>query len=107
MNVLARKEIRDEPEPRGDLLRGNVDLVVLARYTQILTPRFLDEVGCPLINIHHSFSGRPRSAPYRRANERAVKLVGATAHYVTENLDEGPSSNRTSCGSITAAASTT
>ena len=92
IHVPARKEIRDEAERRQlDLLRGNVDLVVLARYMQVLTPQFLDEVGCPLINIHHSFlPAFIGAAPYRRAKERGVKLVGATAHYVTDNLDEGP-----------------
>ena len=74
-----------------DLLRGNVDLVVLARYMQILTPTFLEGVGAPLINIHHSFlPAFIGAAPYRRARERGVKLVGATAHYVTKDLDEGP-----------------
>lgn len=92
MYVPATKEIRDEAEQRQlDLLRGNVDLVVLARYMQVLTPRFLAEVGCPLINIHHSFlPAFIGAAPYRRAKERGVKIVGATAHYVTEDLDEGP-----------------
>jgi formyltetrahydrofolate deformylase len=90
--IPAHKEIRDEAEQRQlDLLRGNVDLVVLARYMQILTPRFLTEVGCPMINIHHSFlPAFIGAAPYRRAKERGVKLVGATAHYVTERLDDGP-----------------
>lgn len=92
IHVPATKDIRHEAEGRQlDLLRGNVDLVVLARYMQILTPRFLDEVGCPLINIHHSFlPAFIGAAPYRRAKERGVKLVGATAHYVTADLDEGP-----------------
>ena len=92
LHVPATKDIRDEAEQRQlDLLRGNVDLVVLARYMQILTGRFLTEVGCPLINIHHSFlPAFIGAAPYRRAKERGVKLVGATAHYVTEDLDEGP-----------------
>lgn len=73
------------------LLRGNVDLVVLARYMQILSASFLEEVGVPVINIHHSFLPAFVGAdPYRRAKERGVKLVGATAHYVTEDLDEGP-----------------
>jgi formyltetrahydrofolate deformylase len=92
MHVPATKDIRAEAEQRQlDMLRGNVDLVVLARYMQILTPRFLSEVGCPLINIHHSFlPAFIGAAPYRRAKERGVKLVGATAHYVTEDLDEGP-----------------
>ena len=58
---------------------------------QILTPQFLEAVGCPLINIHHSFlPAFIGAAPYRRARERGVKLVGATAHYVTETLDDGP-----------------
>ena len=92
IHLPATKDIRDRAEERQlDLLRGNVDLVVLARYMQILTPRFLDEVGCPLINIHHSFlPAFIGAAPYRRAKERGVKLVGATAHYVTADLDEGP-----------------
>jgi formyltetrahydrofolate deformylase len=92
MYIPATKEIREEAEQRQlDLLRGNVDLVVLARYMQVLTPRFLADVGCPLINIHHSFlPAFVGAAPYRRAKERGVKIVGATAHYVTEHLDEGP-----------------
>ena len=92
IHVPATKDIRAEAERRQlDLLRGNVDLVVLARYMQILTPAFLDGLGCPLINIHHSFlPAFIGAAPYRRAKERGVKLVGATAHYVTEDLDEGP-----------------
>ena len=92
VHVPATKDNREEAEGRQlDLLRGNTDLVVLARYMQILTPRFLTEVGCPLINIHHSFlPAFIGAAPYRRAKERGVKLVGATAHYVTEDLDEGP-----------------
>jgi formyltetrahydrofolate deformylase len=74
-----------------ELLHGSCDLVVLARYMQILSPEFLERVGVPLINIHHSFlpafAGRD---PYARAKERGVKLIGATAHYVTEELDAGP-----------------
>jgi formyltetrahydrofolate deformylase len=73
------------------LLKGNVDLVVLARYMQILSADFLAEVGVPVINIHHSFLPAFIGAgPYRKAKERGVKLVGATAHYVTADLDEGP-----------------
>ncbi len=73
------------------LLQGNVDLVVLARYMQILSSPFLAEVGVPVINIHHSFlPAFIGAAPYRKAKERGVKLIGATAHYVTEDLDEGP-----------------
>jgi formyltetrahydrofolate deformylase len=74
-----------------ELLAGNVDLVVLARYMQILSGDFLAKVGVPVINIHHSFLPAFIGAgPYRKAKERGVKLIGATAHYVTEDLDEGP-----------------
>ena len=92
IHVPARRDIRDDAERRQiDLLRGNVDVVILARYMQILTPNFIDQVGCPLINIHHSFlPAFIGASPYRRAKERGVKLVGATAHYVTDDLDEGP-----------------
>jgi len=92
LHVPATKDIRAEAEQHQlELLRDNLDLVVLARYMQIITPEFLAEVGCPLINIHHSFlPSFIGAAPYRRARERGVKLVGATAHYVTEDLDEGP-----------------
>lgn len=92
LHVPATTDIRVGADQRQfDLLRGNVDLVVLARYMHILTPQFLAEVGCPLINIHHSFlPAFIGAAPYRRAKERGVKLVGATAHYVTEDLDDGP-----------------
>jgi formyltetrahydrofolate deformylase len=92
VHIPATRDNRAEAEQRQlELLKGNVDLVVLARYMQIITPRFLSEVGAPLINIHHSFlPAFIGAAPYRRAKERGVKLVGATAHYVTEDLDEGP-----------------
>lgn len=74
-----------------ELLRGNVDLVVLARYMQIISADFLDQVGVPVINIHHSFlPAFIGSGPYAKAKARGVKLVGATAHYVTKDLDEGP-----------------
>lgn len=73
------------------LLKGNADLVVLARYMQILSDDFIAELGVPVINIHHSFlPAFIGASPYRKAKERGVKLVGATAHYVTKDLDEGP-----------------
>jgi len=73
------------------LLDGEVDLVILARYMQILSPRFLSEFTTPIINIHHSFLPAFAGAdPYRRAAARGVKLIGATAHYVTAELDAGP-----------------
>ncbi|HEX2864787.1 MAG TPA: formyltetrahydrofolate deformylase [Deinococcales bacterium] len=74
-----------------DQLRGKVDLVVLARYMQILSAGFLEELGVPVINIHHSFLPAFVGAnPYRSALERGVKIIGATAHYVTAELDAGP-----------------
>ena len=74
-----------------ELLAGRCDLVVLARYMQILSRDFLDRVGVPVINIHHSFlPAFAGAAPYEQARERGVKLIGATAHYVTEELDAGP-----------------
>ncbi|MGM1017946.1 MAG: formyltetrahydrofolate deformylase [Actinomycetota bacterium] len=74
-----------------ELLRGTVDLVVLARYMQILTDGFLAQLEVPVINIHHSFLPAFIGAnPYARAKDRGVKLIGATAHYATADLDEGP-----------------
>lgn len=74
-----------------ELLAGRVELVVLARYMRILSREFLEGVGVPFINIHHSFlPAFPGAEPYARAAERGVKIIGATAHYVTEELDEGP-----------------
>jgi formyltetrahydrofolate deformylase len=74
-----------------ELLGPGLDLLVLARYMQILSPRFLRELGAPAINIHHSFLPAFVGAdPYGKAHERGVKLIGATSHYVTEELDAGP-----------------
>jgi formyltetrahydrofolate deformylase len=74
-----------------DLLGGSFDLIVLARYMQILSPTFLEAARTPIINIHHSFLPAFAGAnPYARAYDRGVKIIGATAHYVTEELDAGP-----------------
>jgi formyltetrahydrofolate deformylase len=74
-----------------ELLRGNAELLVLARYMQILSGGFLEQLGMPAINIHHSFLPAFAGAdPYRQAHDHGVKLIGATAHYVTEQLDDGP-----------------
>ena len=82
---------REEAERRALELLGEVDLLVLARYMQVLSADFLERLGAPAINIHHSFLPAFVGAdPYRRAHERGVKLIGATAHYVTEELDAGP-----------------
>lgn len=91
-HIPVTAETKPEAEARIlELLRGTVDLVILARYMQILSGDFLGEVGCPVLNIHHSFLPAFAGAdPYGRAYERGVKLIGATAHYVTEELDAGP-----------------
>lgn len=73
------------------LIEGQADFLVLARYMQILSPEFLEAVKVPIVNIHHSFlPAFIGAAPYRKAWERGVKLIGATAHYVTPELDAGP-----------------
>jgi formyltetrahydrofolate deformylase len=81
-------------EAEEELLRalvGACDVVVLARYMQIISGDFLTRVGVPVINVHHSLLPAFVGAdPYRQARERGVKLIGATAHYVTEDLDAGP-----------------
>jgi formyltetrahydrofolate deformylase len=83
-----------KPEAEARMLAAigdDVDLIVLARYMQVLTGDFLDRARVPVINIHHSFLPAFAGAqPYERAKDRGVKLVGATAHYVTEELDAGP-----------------
>ena len=95
---LPYHHIKVDPESKPqaeraalELLRDRIDLLVLARYMQILSGSFLEKLGCPAINIHHSFLPAFAGAdPYQRAWERGVKLIGATAHYVTEDLDAGP-----------------
>jgi formyltetrahydrofolate deformylase len=90
-HVPISRETREEAERSALELIGDVDLLVLARYMQILSPGFLTAVGAPAINIHHSFLPAFVGAdPYARAHERGVKLIGATAHYVTADLDAGP-----------------
>lgn len=72
-------------------LLGGIDAVVLAKYMQILSPEFLSRCPVPVINIHHSFLPAFVGArPYHQAYQRGVKLIGATAHYVTAELDAGP-----------------
>ncbi|QGY38746.1 formyltetrahydrofolate deformylase [Pseudodesulfovibrio cashew] len=91
--VPVGPSLRDKvaAEDRIMELMGDVDLIVLARYMQILTSDFVSRFSNRIINIHHSFLPAFVGAdPYRRAHERGVKLIGATAHYVTAELDEGP-----------------
>ncbi|MGB6059903.1 MAG: formyltetrahydrofolate deformylase [Microthrixaceae bacterium] len=79
-----------------ELLRTeNIDLVVLARYMRVLSPAFVDMWPNRIINIHHSFlPAFIGASPYRQAHERGVKIIGATAHFVTQDLDEGPIINQ-------------
>lgn len=84
-----------KPETEAEQMRiireSGAELVVMARYMQILSGDFIDNVGCPVINIHHSFLPAFAGAkPYHKAYARGVKLIGATAHYATKDLDEGP-----------------
>jgi formyltetrahydrofolate deformylase len=91
--IPANKDIRKEVEAQQLKLleEFNVDLIVLARYMQILTPDFVAAHPNKIINIHHSFLPAFIGArPYERAYNRGVKLIGATSHYVTNDLDEGP-----------------
>ncbi|KAL9189743.1 hypothetical protein ACHAXT_009418 [Thalassiosira profunda] len=82
----------DQEQRQMELLEEhNIDLLVLARYMQVLTPEFTDAYHSQIINIHHSFLPAFMGAmPYHRAHERGVKLIGATAHYATTDLDQGP-----------------
>ncbi len=91
-HVANGRESRAEAESEIlTLLDGKADLVVLARYMQILSPEFVAHFPNRIINIHHSFLPAFAGAdPYRQAWERGVKIVGATAHYVTADLDAGP-----------------
>ncbi len=91
-HVPFERERRAQGEERMlELLHGAADVVVLARYMQILSGDFLARLGAPVINIHHSFlPAFPGAEPYRQAREHGVKLIGATAHYVTAELDGGP-----------------
>jgi formyltetrahydrofolate deformylase len=87
------KDIKEEGEKQQiELLQKyNIDFVVLARYMQIITPNLIALYKNKIINIHHSFlPAFPGAKPYHSAFKRGVKIIGATSHYVTEQLDEGP-----------------
>lgn len=91
--IPANKDIREEVEAKQiNLMKEyDIDVIILARYMQILTPHFVEQFPNQIINIHHSFLPAFIGAhPYERAYERGVKLIGATSHYVTNELDEGP-----------------
>ena len=90
-NTGAGGKTEQEARVRALLQAQRVDLVVLARYMQVLSPDFVQSYDRRIINIHHSFLPAFVGArPYQQAHERGVKIIGATAHYVTEALDEGP-----------------
>lgn len=91
-HVPVRRETRQADQQHMlDLLLDKVDFLILARYMQILDPTFVATYPHRIINIHHSFLPAFIGAnPYQQAFKRGVKLIGATAHYVTDNLDEGP-----------------
>ncbi|MGB6875373.1 MAG: formyltetrahydrofolate deformylase [Candidatus Acidiferrales bacterium] len=91
--IPVTKETKAEAEKQElELIRANrIDLIVLARYMQVLSPEFIRDYSEQIINIHHSFlPAFVGSKPHLQAYERGVKLIGATAHYVTEALDDGP-----------------
>ena len=89
--VLPETKAAFEDRIRQVVAEQDIELVVLARYMQILSPELCAELQGRIINIHHSFlPGFKGANPYRQAHARGVKLVGATAHFVTSDLDEGP-----------------
>jgi formyltetrahydrofolate deformylase len=92
-HIPVTPDTKDQAEDalRALLAEHNVELVVLARYMQVLSNRLCSELSGQAINIHHSFLPSFKGArPYHQAHARGVKLIGATAHYVTGDLDEGP-----------------
>ncbi|WP_430413690.1 formyltetrahydrofolate deformylase [Lederbergia citrea] len=91
--IPANKDIRQQVEEKqlNILHEHGIELIILARYMQILTPHFVSHYPNQIVNIHHSFLPAFIGArPYERAYKRGVKLIGATSHYVTNDLDEGP-----------------
>jgi len=89
--ITKDNKLEQEEKQISLIEQHNVDLLVLARYMQILSPSFCSRFQNQIINIHHSFlPAFHGGSPYHKAHERGVKLVGATAHYATTELDEGP-----------------
>ncbi|MDZ4671705.1 MAG: formyltetrahydrofolate deformylase [Phototrophicales bacterium] len=90
--TITKENKAGQEQAQIDLLKThNVDLVVLARYMQIITAEFIAQFPNRIINIHHSFlPAFPGAKPYHQAYERGVKIIGATSHYVTPDLDAGP-----------------
>lgn len=90
--TIDKENKREQEEKQLEVLsRYKIDFIVLARYMQILTQGFVSEFENRIINIHHSFlPAFPGARPYHSAHERGVKIIGATSHYVTADLDAGP-----------------
>lgn len=89
--VTKDTKVEQESQILELIKKHNIELVVLARYMQVLSPRLCSEMSGKIINIHHSFLPSFKGAkPYHQAYERGVKIIGATAHFVTADLDEGP-----------------
>ncbi|MBD0379794.1 formyltetrahydrofolate deformylase [Paenibacillus sp. WST5] len=91
-HVPVTADTKQEAEEKQlSILGDNVDVIILARYMQIISPSFIQHYADRIINIHHSFlPAFIGGKPYDRAHNRGVKIIGATAHYVTEELDGGP-----------------
>lgn len=89
--ITPETKHQQESALRAEIERHQIDVVVLARYMQVLSADFCRDYSGKIINIHHSFlPGFKGAKPYHQAHDRGVKIIGATAHFVTSDLDEGP-----------------
>lgn len=89
--ITKETKVQQEAQIKALLSEYNIDLVVMARYMQILSEQFVEEFAGRVINIHHGFLPAFQGAkPYHQAYDRGVKIIGATSHYATADLDEGP-----------------
>ncbi len=89
--ITPENKAEQEEKELAELKKHKIDLIILARYMQVLSSRFVDEYPNRIINIHHSFlPAFAGGKPYDQAYDRGVKIIGATSHYVTEKLDDGP-----------------
>jgi formyltetrahydrofolate deformylase len=89
--ITKENKLEQEEKEIALLKRYNISFIVLARYMQIISRNFIDQFPNKIINIHHSFlPAFPGAKPYHSAYKRGVKIIGATSHYVTEDLDAGP-----------------
>jgi formyltetrahydrofolate deformylase len=89
--VTSESKVEQEKLIQEQISKLKIDFVVLARYMQVLSQEFCSSLPGKIINIHHSFlPGFKGAKPYHQAHDRGVKIIGATAHFVTADLDEGP-----------------